>query len=273
MKKFLCFLLSLMLLTAAAGVVFAEEEEGDGAGEVIVLEEGEEAGEDLTADSEPYVPDGADKAVFGSDSRVTVKNLNQHPYAAIAYMEVHAKCGCTWSCNGFMTDKDRLLTAAQCLVCPDHSEWADQITFYFGYKNSRNYSYKYTGGWSAYVGNVFSNGKYSIDYDYGIVKLKKDVGKSTGWFGAHWGLSDLELEKKYLYVAGYQGGKLMYDSGYVIAEDPQHMVFKLDTGAGIAGSPIFGTDNYAVGIAIAYNDRNNIGYRLTYSMYKDYQKK
>ena len=272
MKKFLCILLSLMLL-AAAGAAFAEEEEGDGAGEVIVLEDLEEISEELLEDSEPYVPDDADKAVFGKDDRVTVRNPSQYPYSAIAYMDVHAKCGCTWTCNGFMTDKDRLLTAAQCLMCEKHSKWADRITFYFGYKNSRNYSYKYTGGWSAYVGNDFSGG-FSTSYNYGIMKLDKNIGNSTGWFGTHWGWSDSQLESKYLYVAGYQdGGTMKYDSGYVNAQDSQRMVFRFDVGRGGAGGPIFGTDDYAVGIMIADNSSNNIGYRLTSSMYKEYQKK
>lgn len=220
---------------------------------------------DFPNEVSPFIPENMDKAIFGTDNRITVYNPSSYPYSAIAYMDVVGKCGCSWSGTGFMTDKDRLLTAAHCLVCPNHGSWAKYIDFYFGYKNHKNYLYHYNGSWTAWAGNVFKNHSYTTDGDFGCVKLSKNVGNTVGWFGTRWGVSDKKLESMYLYVAGYRDGMIRYDSGWVKAKNSTIFTYDMDDVPGNSGGPVFDSDNYAVGIIIAENYLGgyNIGYRLT----------
>ncbi|MCQ2457313.1 MAG: trypsin-like peptidase domain-containing protein [Clostridia bacterium] len=241
------------------------EEAEDNSGEVIIMDEQTLTGEmSPGTEVQPFIPEDVeqDRTIFGYDDRVTVKNPKNYPFSAIAYMEVHAGCGCKWTGSGFMVGEDRLMTAAHCLVCSDHSEWADQITFYFGYKSKNNYACKYNSRWTAYVGNTFPNRSYTADYDYGCVKLeKKKVGNTVGWFGMRWNDSLSTLTDTYVYVAGYRDG-LKYDTGYINDADRNKLYYTMDTLPGTSGGPIFDSDDYAIGINIAQNDSYNTGYRI-----------
>ena len=270
---FLAALMILSSLTVYAPAELAGEEGGEG--EVLVLEHTEE--EILPAlelkPAEPFNPDPEtepelpeepeERTVFDMDNRVTVKNTGEYPYSAIAYMVVKGKCGCGWTGSGFMVDRNKLLTAAHCLVCSKHSEWAKSITFYFGFRNKSSYRYKYNGKWTAYAGNLFRDREYSVDWDYGCVKLYKNVGDKVGWLGSYWGMSDSQIANQFLYVAGYRDGVLKYDYGFADAKSSQHIKYRMDTQPGNSGGPVFTRDYYAIGINIAENDSHNTGYRLT----------
>ena len=262
MKRSMFFV--LFLLMGICSAVFANE---DNEGIVNIVDEWKIPPEgffaDYSPDQEPFIPENLDRSIIGRDDRVTVNNPSSYPYSAIAYLEVTGKCGCSWTCSGFMVNKDRLLTAAHCLLCTDHSSWAKYIDFYFGYKNSRNYLYRYDGKWTAWAGNIFNNRKYTTDDDYGCVKFYKNVGDTTGWFGAHWDMPKSTMESKYLYVAGYRDSVLRYDSGWIDSVVGNEMYYKMDTVPGNSGGPIFTSDYLAVGINIASGGSANIGYLLT----------
>jgi len=265
MKK----LLSCILLIALIFSVFslpALAEEAGGTGEwVFDLPESE--AETLLAETEPtapFVPESMDKTIFGSDDRITVNNPAQYPYSAICYIKIKKKCGCTSTGTGFMASQDNtVFTAAHCVVCADHGEWAEELTFYFGYKNDRNYLYKYNGKWYAYAGNLYSGKQYTTDYDYAVIKLYDDVCQKTGSFGVHWNPSDSLINSTYVYSAGYRDGQLRYDQGFISPNGANHVKYTLDTQPGNSGGPIFTSDYYAIGINIAQNNSYNTGYRIT----------
>ena len=260
-----CFslFLAVILLLCTVPLSLAEEEDGEGTVTVIDHTDDDLPAEMELVETEPFIPFDQDKTVFYPDGRTTVKSPSKYPYSAIAYLDVRGECGCSWTGSGFMVNSDRLLTAAHCLVCTKHSKWAKKITFYFGYKSSRNYLYKYTGRWYAYAGNLFRDKEYTTDWDYGCIKLDKKVGNKVGWFGTRWGLSDDALDLKFYYLAGYRDGTLKYDAGYVDVLSSQHIKYKMDTQPGYSGGPVYSSDYYAVGINIAENSSYNIGYRLT----------
>ena len=221
------------------------------------------------SEEEAWIPDNLEKAIFGKDNRKTVKNTSQYPYSAIALMLVEGECGDCWNGTGFMVSSRCLLTAAHCLVCTKHGKWAKSIDFYFGYNNSRNYLYYYSGPWHAWAGDTFPNKYYRINSDYGVVKLYKDVGNITGWFGIKWNASTSE---KKLEVAGYRYGILKYARGKVKVLGNNHLTYKIDTVQGNSGGPIFDSSYYAYGINIAESPKTNYGYRLNSIVERIYDK-
>ena len=277
MKKWFCLILSILfciglLLPAAAEEAGAEE---DNTGEVYVVDPAElveiVAGED--ADSvEPSVPDDVQRYTFHGDSRVSV-NVRDFPFCAIAYIEAVGSCGDCWSGSGFVAGKygNTVITAAHCLVCPDHGKWAKELTFYFGYKNKKNYMHKYKGPWYAWVGNTFSNREYSYDGDWGVVKLKNEnISSKVGGFGMYY-WKDSEVPSKLVYAAGYSDQSLQKDSGFMSVMDSNHFKYEIDQIEGDSGGPIFTKDGYAVGIIIGGTSRNgvplyNVGYRFTWDI-------
>ena len=272
---FLC--ISLLLVSLPVLAEDQEPEEGDGSGTIHFFEDSEPAADQLASipPCEPFVPEGVEKGIIGTDNRVTVSNPAQWPYSAIAMLDVVGECGDKWQGTGFLVgDTGLFLTAAHCLVCTKHAKWAKNIKFCFGYKSSKNIYYKYTGRWDAWAGNIFSGREYSIQKDYAVVKIDKKVPKKVGYFGAYWADSDAAIQNYYSYVAGYRDGKLRYDSGFLQVLDSDHVQFMMDEVGGNSGGPIYTSDGYAIGIIIAETqDRygtvlHNIGYRLTYELWK-----
>ena len=264
MKKILCLLFLVMFIFSLTVPSFAEEEES-GEGTVEIIESAEEISEMLEEKSgEPFAPDTVEKGIFGADGRITVSSPSTYPFSAIAFMEVKGKCGHNWEGSGFMVDKDMLITAAHCIVCPDCGQFAKTADFYFGYKNAKNYYYKYTGNWWAWAGNTFKNKEYTTAGDYAAIKLYKNVGDTTGWFGTWWNIPETSVKNHFFYAAGYRDKKLKYDLGTAeMTGDHEFLSFQMDTVPGNSGGPIFDTDYYAIGIIIAENPLNNIGHVLT----------
>ena len=214
---------------------------------------------DEESSEEPWIPEDAEKAVFGADNRITVRNPSAYPYRAIAYMSVYASCGHSWTGSGFMISKNCLATAAHCVVCPKCSKWAKSITFYFGYQNSKNTYYTYNGSWYAWAGDLFPGKQYRINADYAIIRLNSDVGNRTGWFGIKWNANP---SGKKLYVAGYKGGVLRYASGTAALNGSNHLKYTIDAVAGNSGGPVYDASYYTYGIHIAENSVYNTAYRM-----------
>ena len=258
MKRIILVLLALLL--ALSPCALCEEDDG-GEGAINLIEEQDSfANAGSLSLSEPFTPDGLEKTILIGDDRVTVKKTKQYPYSAIANITGKFSCGCPTQSTGFMVTRNTLLTAAHCLVCQKHNKWAKKLTFYFGYKSNKNYLYRYKSHWEAYVGTLFPNG-YTSENDWAYVVFDKDVGDKTGWFGLK-NLSDSELESGTFTVAGYRDKKLKYDVGGLRVMDSDRMWVDMDVLPGNSGSPIYDSDNYAVGIWTTYYDNANSGFRI-----------
>ena len=263
--------LSSLNLTMPTNAASDEDEQEGEEGTVTVLQPADqEAGEGESVDIPGNVPDGLDKTVIGRDDRVQVTNTREFPYCAIANMKVKGECGDSWECTGFMVGKNFMLTAAHCMICPQHNKWAKNVTFYFGYQSSKKYLYKYTGGWQAWTGTDFPSG-YDFDamsYDWCFIKLDKNVGDKTGWFGLHIA-SDSEINSRHYTVAGYRDNKLKYASGEAEAYDTNLLLYDADDVPGNSGGPIYRSDLYVEGIIVAESEEAqvNIGRRFTRNIY------
>ena len=63
-------------------------------------------------------------------------------------------------------------------------------------------------------------------------------------------------------MAGYRDKKLKYDVGGLRVMDSDRMWVDMDVLPGNSGSPIYDSDNYAVGIWTTYYDNANSGFRI-----------
>ena len=258
MKRALALFLALLmtLLTGACA-------EADDGGEGIVHVLDEEQTDSFVQEtgmiaSDPFRPDSLERIILPPDDRKVVKKPKQYPYSAIAYMEAKGECGCEWCCTGFMVTEKTLLTAAHCMMCKEHEKWAKKVTFYFGYKSRKNYLYRYKSKWTAWVGSFPSRN----EDDWAIVKLNKKVGKKTGWFGIR-SCSDDDLMGKSFCIAGFGGeDKLRYAWGTVTGVWEKQLGYNIDTLPGSSGSPIFDSNDYAIGINTSHTDSANFGQRL-----------
>ena len=266
MKRMLAALIALLF----AFSFYAPAEEEIGGEGIINFSDGEavdsliESG-DLSL-TDPFMPDSLEKAVDREDDRITVKSPKQYPYSAIAYMKVKGACGCNWECTGFLVSNKVLLTAAHCLVCYTHHEWAKNITFYFGYKSKKNYLSKYDSTWTAWVGAGPDKSSALSTEDWGIVKLNKNVGKKTGYFGMKL-ITGSDPVETVFYFAGYRDGKLKYDTGTVgTLLNDELFAFQAYIVHGNSGGPIYDKDCYATGIITSQDELANWGHRITPQM-------
>lgn len=254
-----------------------------------ILTEQEQAAADVPDETKGYAPTAADdseadadaatgseasddenRVIIGSDDRVTITDTYEFPYSAIAYMEIHKRCGCTSTGTGFMVQPNVLLTAAHCLVCTEHHETADIIDFYFGCDPGGRYAYLYDGPFEYEYGTSFPDGytEKSMEWDYGIVRFDEAVGYTTGFFGMTV-KSDASLDDSHAELAGYRDGVLKTDYDRVEVRSDNTMFCYTDTVPGNSGGPIFNNDQ-ACGIDIAENEQveKNVGYRITESVFQ-----
>ncbi len=211
---------------------------------------------------EPYTPEGMDKVIIGSDDRITIYDTSAYPYSAIGYMMVHATCGCDWQATCFMVSPTGAMTAAHCLVCPNHGGTADRMDIYFGYRNAKNYLYHYTNGTRYWYGTTFRNddGTYSYNYkheiwDYAYIKLQERVGDYTGWFGTR-AAKDSDVDS-WFELAGYRREELKTNWGRLMsttANSDLRLRITADALPGNSGSPVFDDDYYALCIWTSYNE-------------------
>ena len=231
---------------------------------IQAAEQNEEPVSEEIISNEPYIPENLENAVIGYDDRVLVLSTNTYPFSCIAYMEVEAKCGCSWTGTGFMVSKYTFMTASHCLNCVEHDQPYTNITCYFGYRSPKDYLYKVSGMFSSRWGKSTLGGNYVMDNDYAYLLFTKPVGDTTGWLGYRV-LSDSEANNEYFYAPGYRFGVMKFGMGDMIAYNDKLFIHYIDDEPGYSGGPICDEDFYAVGINIAEDNAGtyNIARRIT----------
>ena len=263
MKKLLAVLLLLCLLPCQS--VVAEETSNGTITEINLDNYAVE--ETIDEALEPFIPENLEKKIIGPDDRYSIADPTAYPYSASAYMEVTARCNCSWTGTGFMVAEDVLLTAGHCLYCTDHLSWAESIDFYFGYKNGKNYYHRYNSKWNAWINTDRINGNDKTSNDYGVVKFRySPPGRTTGWFGMCT-LSDSQLDNSLLQVVGYRNKSLKADHGFVESLHQNIIYHDADTVSGNSGCPIITYQKdgeYTVGIHTAQSTNYNLNMGFRY---------
>ena len=282
MKKALSCILCLMLLAASLpalaepSVTQTNAEAAQGMSqEEFFRGNGVQAAEDGPGAFEPFAPEGLTKTILGSDDRV-YNDPTAYPYSAVAGLYVHYSCCGKWlNPSGFMAGPNLLVTAAHCMVCMDHGGTVDRLEAYFGFRNTKNYLYHFTGSTRYWYGAGFRQSDGSMGYswedqqrDYAYVILSERVGDVTGWFGLT-ALNDDELNGKWLTVTAYKDWKLQTSSGTATVYNENTVSHQADTLPGYSGGPLYDNSYYAVAINVASGDDSNFGRRFTQELFSE----
>ncbi len=271
MKRIIAWLAAAVLLLSGAGAENISDR-------IIILDDFP-APAAPAEEREPWKPvhlAEADRATIGSDERVIIARPEEYPYSAIAYLDVTGSCvHGGWYASGFMIEKDLMMTAGHCLYCPLCHAPAQEIDFYFGYRNARNYTVCNRGdSWQAYVPRQVAEGKDYQRYDYAVIRLDENVGVKTGYFAIRHDVPDDELSGASFHVTGYRNGVLRQDMDRVEPVDERYLIHYADTEQQNSGCPVYDQDNRVIAIHTAEGKEGTRNYavRITGDIYAEIER-
>lgn len=133
-------------------------------------------GEDTQTPIAPY-------SIIGDDGRSEVVNYKSAPNSRICYLNATFPNGAVKRGTAWMFKKDAAATAGHCLYSAADGGWATKVEIWPGRNNSWLSGKPYG---SATAVDIALSDSYinsgNTDYDYGLIKLNKDIGNSCGWF-------------------------------------------------------------------------------------------
>ena len=232
------------------------------------------------ASSNAYVPNGVSSeqisasSIIGSDNRSRITATKTFPSRAVVYITYNGKQHCT----GWMISKNTLITAGHCLYNHKAKSWYN--TSKFAFYPGRNAGTSPYG--SAKATKVWTDTSYITSgnqkQDWGIIKLNKNIGNTTGWFGLKWQSASYNGTK--VTVRGYpsdkKAGQLWTMSGKITSSKANNLCYSIDTYGGQSGSPIYLSNNQVIGIhtngtvskrTTPCAGKYNQGVRITKSLY------
>ncbi|MFC7440188.1 trypsin-like serine peptidase [Laceyella putida] len=182
------------------------------------------------------------ESIIGRDDRTQVTNTGEYPYRAIVYIEFEVD-GNRASCSGFLIDPDTVATAGHCVYDPERKRWAEKVKVYPG-RNGSDAPYGYAEEVDLYTVDGWKN-QGDENFDYGAIKLNREIGNEVGWFGYRWQSNTLVGTKEN--ISGYPGdkptGTQWQHSDEIRQETATKLFYANDTYGGQSGSPVYnGTD-------------------------------
>ncbi|RXI42115.1 trypsin-like serine peptidase [Clostridium tetani] len=284
-KKLIASLLSMVMLlfTCSTSMVSAKEVTTNRKAMTIISKnlvtneeskqiyyEGVEPGDKTSGRSNPYIPPqktdkGPKKSIIGTDDRFMIDDTTAFPYSAIAYMEMTWEDGARYIGSAWMYGPNIAVTAGHCLYSSKNGGWPKEVVLYPG----RNESSSPFGSAKAVTIHVPENYANNGDtnFDWGVIELDKNIGNTTGYFGASWQLDSLNNTN--VDVTGYPGEKhrqMWTMNGDITSSREYKIEYTIDTTGGQSGCPVYSDDDH-VSIAIHTNGdffkRSNKATRIT----------
>lgn len=204
-----------------------------------------------------YVPENVapkvdSKSIIGSDDRFRVKNTTTFPYSAICYVEMTWPDGARSIGSAWMYGPDVAVTAGHCLYSNRNGGWAKKIVVYPG-RNGLKSPFGSAIGTTIYTPKNFTENR-DTNFDWGLIKLDKSIGNTTGYFGAYWqakSLKDMNVD-----ITGYPGEKrrqMWKMNGHIEESFPNKIRYVIDTTGGQSGCPVYLKNGGYKAIAIHTN--------------------
>ncbi|MCI5141681.1 MAG: hypothetical protein D3909_08120 [Candidatus Electrothrix sp. ATG1] len=218
---------------------------------------------DMTAidsyDRNPVTP----YSLIGSDNRIQLEKTTVAPWCRICCLEISVKNRLGYEYGtGWLAGPRTVITAGHCVFDPDKEEWVEHIRVIPG---RDNFTEPFP---NAVTGTMrFSSTQEWVEsgdprYDIAVLHLDKSIGDIVGWFGFA-ALDDTALRQYKIESAGYpsdsrfEGRRMAYHSGKVLAVDDRRIYYNVDTEKGNSGSPVFlyptGRENEPVVVATHTN--------------------
>ena len=208
-------------------------------------------------------------SVIPPDQRTRVNPTTGYPDRAIVYITKDDR----HHCSGWMVSADTLVTAGHCLYNRGGKAWYTNLKFFPGANgNVRPYGF-------ATATQLWTDVNYTRSgdtrQDWGVVKLNRRIGDTTGWFGLRWQAQTYNGTTAT--VRGYPGdkphGQMWTMSGKIEDSQPNKLCYSHDTFGGQSGSPIYLSNNTVIGIhtngvsRFGLCPKRNAGTRITQGLF------
>jgi glutamyl endopeptidase len=215
-------------------------------------------------------------SIIGKDGRTRIQDTRVFPYRALVFLRVDFG-GYTLECTGALIGAHMVATAGHCVRDPSLG-WATGARVYPAL-NGTSAPYEMALGTEFYSVTGWLE-SFRPEFDYGAIRLDKDAGSETGWFGMTV-FDKPTLRKLTVRVTGYPADK-PYKTMWTMAGPLRRVTalrlfYDIDTYAGQSGSPIYDTTvsracSYCVvgihgyGVGGDPRARFNSGVRITHAV-------
>ena len=194
--------------------------------------------EDSVAGHESDSAESAPSSVITGDGRMQLTDTTSYPNSAIVYITKDGKTHCT----GWMISADTLVTAGHCVYSFEREEWLSGLEFSPGANGSER-PFETAKAAQTWTDTSWVK-KGSPLLDWGVVKLDKQLGERSGWFGFTWRPGEYKDVKTELrgYPDDKNPGELWGMSGTVAVSRGNQLCYSMDTHSAQSGSPLYMPD-------------------------------
>lgn len=206
--------------------------------EDLVIPESESAGQS----SPGYFPEGFDTmpqpfGIVGDDNRVKVTNTTDGQWRNTVKLLIKGRDNKNYIGSGFMIGPNSVATSGHCVYNTSWNGWAKEITVIPALKGTSQ-PYGSAVSYKLECGGNWLNNNDNQD-DWGIIRIKANLGNSTGWLGLRWQSASYNGETvRAVGYPGEDGTYMYYGDGKVNSSSKRTLSGNWDISGGQSGGPV-----------------------------------
>lgn len=180
------------------------------------------------------------ESIIGTDQRVRVNPTTDYPARATVLITFNTPSSAA-RCTGWLIGKDTVVTAGHCVAPGTGASVFYNPASYRIYpgRNGTSRPYGSCGATTLFSVTGWTNGA-DERFDYGAIKLRCNIGTTTGWYGFF--TQPTSLTGLPVRTQGYPGDKPLTQwrsSDSVRANTADQVFYRADTFGGQSGSPVW----------------------------------